>query len=162
MAATPRKAARGVERLAAQLGGIERVVLLAGGDDRRRAPRAGGGRGAGARRAPGCAGRGWWRSARAAPRIVAELGDARVVADLEAAMTAAAALAQPGDGILLAPMFPLDDAGARAVQLAVDVGVGLVAGGGVTSQLDRAICSIAASRSAERASGAGHESWNAA
>jgi hypothetical protein len=43
----------------------------------------------------------------AAPRIAAELGDARVVADLEAAMTAAAALARPGDGILLAPMFPL-------------------------------------------------------
>jgi UDP-N-acetylmuramoylalanine--D-glutamate ligase len=106
MAATPTKAARGVERLAAQLGGLERVVLLAGGDDH------------GVHRAPeeetalreACAG---VRGARvvafgaAAPRIVAKLPDAHVAADLEAAMTAAEALARPGDGILLAPMFPL-------------------------------------------------------
>jgi UDP-N-acetylmuramoylalanine--D-glutamate ligase len=106
MAATPRKAARGVERLAAQLGGIERVVLLAGGDDPgvHRAPEEAAALRAACDRV---------RGARvvafgaAAPRIVAELGDARVVADLEAAMTAAAALARPGDGILLAPMFPL-------------------------------------------------------
>ena len=76
-------------------------------------------------------------------------------------MTVAEALARPGDGILLAPMFPLAMAGARAVQLAVDVGVGLVAGGGVISHWS-ASWSIASSRLADPASGAGHESWNAA
>jgi UDP-N-acetylmuramoylalanine--D-glutamate ligase len=106
MAATPRKAASGAARLATELGGLDRLVLLLGGDDpgvhraaeEERALRA------------ACAG---VRGARvvafgpAAARIAAELPDARVVADLEAAIAAAEALARPGDGILLAPMFPL-------------------------------------------------------
>jgi UDP-N-acetylmuramoylalanine--D-glutamate ligase len=106
MAATPRKAVRGVERLAGELGGIARVVLLAGGED------------PGVHRAleeelalrEACAA---VRGARviafgaAAPRLLAELPDARRADDLEAAMAAAAELARPGDAILLAPMFPL-------------------------------------------------------
>ena len=43
----------------------------------------------------------------AAPRIAALLPDASVVADLDAAVAAGLALAEPGDGLLLAPMFPL-------------------------------------------------------
>jgi UDP-N-acetylmuramoylalanine-D-glutamate ligase len=106
MAATPAKAAFGVARLARELGSIGRVVLLAGGLD------------AGVHRAPeeerslvrACA---EIRRARviafgaAAPRIAAELPDATVVPDLDAAVAAGLELAQPGDGLLLAPMFPL-------------------------------------------------------
>jgi UDP-N-acetylmuramoylalanine-D-glutamate ligase len=106
MAATPRKAAHGLARLAAEVGGVERVVLLVGGDD------------PGVHRAPeeeralreACAAA---RDARviafgsAAARIAAELPAARVVPDLTAAIAAAEATARPGDGILLAPMFPL-------------------------------------------------------
>jgi len=106
MAATPRKAARGAARLAAELGGPERVVLLLGGDD------PGVHRAAEEQQAlrEACAAVRGTRVVAfgaAAPRIVAELPDARVVADLDAAIAAAEALARRGDGILLAPMFPL-------------------------------------------------------
>jgi UDP-N-acetylmuramoylalanine-D-glutamate ligase len=43
----------------------------------------------------------------AAPRLAALLRDAPVVADLDAAVAAGLELARPGDGLLLAPMFPL-------------------------------------------------------
>ena len=95
MAATPAKAAFGVARLARELGSVGRVVLLAGGLD------------AGVHRAleeeralvRAC---GEVRGARvvafgeAAPRIVAELPDATVVADLEAAIAAGLELARAG------------------------------------------------------------------
>ncbi len=106
MAATPAKAAFGVARLARQLGSLDRVVLLAGGLD------------AGVHRAPeeeralvrACAevrGACVVAFGAAAPRIAAELPGAIVVADLDAAVAAGLELTRPGDGLLLAPMFPL-------------------------------------------------------
>jgi UDP-N-acetylmuramoylalanine--D-glutamate ligase len=106
MAATPAKAAYGVARLVRELGSVERVVLLAGGLD------------AGVHGAPeedralvrACrevAGARVVAFGEAAPRIVAELPEATVAADLDAAIAAGLQLAQPGDGLLLAPMFPL-------------------------------------------------------
>jgi UDP-N-acetylmuramoylalanine--D-glutamate ligase len=106
MAATPRKAAHGLARLAAELGGVEWVVLLAGGGDpgvhraaeEEMALREACAAAAGARVIAFGA---------AAARIAKELPGARVVPDLDAAIAAAEELARPGDGILLAPMFPL-------------------------------------------------------
>ncbi len=106
MAATPAKAAFGVARLARELGSLDRVVLLAGGLDN------GVHRAAEEERAlvRACAA---VRGARvvafgdAAPRIAALLPGATTVTDLDAAVAAGLALARPGDGLLLAPMFPL-------------------------------------------------------
>ena len=108
MAATPAKAEYGVARLVRELRSPERVVLLAGGLD------------AGVHSEPGRAARGRWCGpaakyagarvvafGQAAPRITAPVPDATVVADLDAAIAAGLQLAQPGDGLLLAPMFPL-------------------------------------------------------
>jgi UDP-N-acetylmuramoylalanine--D-glutamate ligase len=106
MAATPAKAAFGVARLARELGSVERVVLLAGGLD------------GGVHRAPeeerallqACdevQGARVVAFGDAAPRIAELLPSATVVADLDAAVAAGVALARPGDGLLLAPMFPL-------------------------------------------------------
>ena len=94
-------------RLARELGSIERVVLLAGGLD------------AGVHRAPeeeralvrACArgarrARDRVRRGGAADRRRAARRDASC-ADLDAAVAAGLELAQPGDGLLLAPMFPL-------------------------------------------------------
>lgn len=106
MAATPAKAAFGVGRLARELGGMERVVLLAGGLD------DGVHRAAEEERAlaDACGG---LRDTRvvafgdAARRIAALVPGATVVSDLDAAVAAGLELAEPGDGLLLAPMFPL-------------------------------------------------------
>jgi UDP-N-acetylmuramoylalanine--D-glutamate ligase len=106
MAATPAKAAFGVARLARELGSIDRIVLLAGGLD------AGVHRSVEEERAlvRAC---NEVRAARvvvfgeAAPRLAAPLPDAVVAADLDAAVAAGLALARPGDGLLLSPMFPL-------------------------------------------------------
>lgn len=106
MAATPAKAAHGVARLAADLGGVARVVVLVGGLD------------PGVHRSPeeerslreACAGLADARVVAfgpAAERVAAELPGATVVADLDAAIDAGLALAGAGDGLLLAPMFPL-------------------------------------------------------
>ena len=106
MAATPAKAAFGVARLARELGSLERVVLLAGGLDAG-VHRAAEEEQALARACDAVRGARVVAFGDAAPRIVALLPDATVAADLDAAVAAGLALAGPGDGLLLAPMFPL-------------------------------------------------------
>ncbi len=106
MAATPAKAAFGVARLARELGSLERVVLLAGGLDDG-VHRAAEEERALVRACDDVRGARVVAFGDAAPRIAALLPDATVVADLDAAVAAGLALARPGDGLLLAPMFPL-------------------------------------------------------
>jgi UDP-N-acetylmuramoylalanine--D-glutamate ligase len=101
MAATPAKAERGIRRAGPC------TVLLAGGDD------GGGVHGDATEQdalARACAAADGLRVVAfgpAAPRIVAHLPAAEVVADLRAAVARGLALAAPGDTLLLAPMFPL-------------------------------------------------------
>ncbi len=106
MAATPAKAAFGVARLARELGSLERVVLLAGGldDGVHRAVEE---EQALVRACREVRGARVVAFGAAAPRIAALLPEATVVADLDAAVAAGLALVQPGDGLLLGPMFPL-------------------------------------------------------